>query len=72
MYEFLVGVWGAGREGQAIFSAFACRGGAASTKIASWSWSWSWSAARGGLRAAGCPAAIGHRPSAIGAGRPDK
>ena len=52
--------WGWGREGPAIFSAFACRGGATSTKTASWSWSWSWSwsAARGGLP--------GHRQSALG------
>ena len=64
MYEFLVGV-GGGREGPAIFSAFACRGGAASTKIASWSWScWMLERERGARRAA--------RPSAIGAGRPDK
>jgi hypothetical protein len=49
--------WGGGREGPAIFSALACRGGAARTKIASWSWS-CWSAARGGLP--------GHRRSALG------
>jgi hypothetical protein len=64
MYEFLVVVVGGG----SVFSAFACRGGAASTKIASWSWSWSWSwsAARSAQRAAaGCPLP-GHRRSALG------
>jgi hypothetical protein len=54
MYEFFGGLRGVG---PAIFLAFACRGGAASTEIASCEL-----LGRGGL--AGCPA--------IGAGRPDK
>ena len=65
MYEFLVGVWGGGGEAKRFFRLLRAEAARLVLKLRA-------GAGAGARRAVGGGLPGGHRPSAIGAGRPDK